>query len=662
MGLSRMEKVQLLGHKESREGVVKELQRLGMMQVTDLRETLKDSPYEQFLLREDVKDEDLEKKRLQLGYGLDYLEGFQKRSLAESFLPAKVSLSQKEFLDILHNFDYERVCQTCQELEGSLKGLESEHQRLLREEKELTPWRCLELPLEEIRETRETKVVPGTVPSRLFPEMEGSLAEVASEVSLEMVKETKTLKYCLLVYHKSHDEKIAPILKEFKFIPVSLPLLKGKPEEILKNISRRLFQIEEEKEVLRGKSRDLLKERPKLAAVYDHLTNLRERKHIQNFFAETRKTFLLTGWLRKKDFLDFEKGMEKKFPQVAITRIEPGEGEYPPVALENRKLVKPFEVVTNLYGFPHHRELDPTPFLSPFFFLFFGLCLTDAGYGLILMFLSWLGLKKMKGGGRKFFQLLFLGGVSTFIAGALTGGWFGIELGKLPSFLHPLKAIVLFNPLTQPMVFFKLSLALGFIQVCFGTVIKLFRNIKDREWADAVFVEGSWLIIFLGVLFLILGKNILGGNGVVLGKWLFIGGCFSRVVLSGLVRKRKAVGVGLGLVLLLDGLKNLLGNVLSYSRLMALGMATGVIAMVVNIVALLARQMVPFVGWIAMIIVLIGGHLFNIAINTLGSFVHSSRLQFVEFFPYFFEGGGEPFEPFKVQNEYVRVESEVGLG
>ncbi len=657
MGLSKMEKVRLLGHKESREGVVQELQRLGIMQVTDLRESWKDSPYEQFLTREDTKDEDLEKKRLQLGYGLDYLDGFQKRSLAESFLPAKVSLSQKGFLDILHNFDYQRVCQTCQKLEGSLKGLESERQSLLREEKELTPWRCLALPLEEIRETRETKVVPGMVPARLCKEMEGKLAEVSSEVSLEVVKETKTLKYCLLVYHKSHDEKISSILKEVKFIPVSLPLLEGRPEEILKNIPGRLLQIEKEKDVLRGKSRELLKERPKLAAVYDHLANLRERKHIQNFFAETRQTFLLTGWLRRKDSPDFEKVMREKFPQVAITRIEPGEGENPPVALENRRLVKPFEVVTNLYGFPHHRELDPTPFLSPFFFIFFGLCLTDAGYGLVLMFLSWLGWRKIKGGA-KFFQLLFLGGVSTFIAGALTGGWFGIEPGKLPSFLHPLNSIVLFNPLTQPMVFFKLSLALGFIQVCFGTGIKFVRNIKERAWADAIFVEGSWLTIFLGILLLVLGKNILGGNGAVLGKWLFIGGSFSRVVLSGLVRKQKAVGMGLGLVLLLDGLKNLLGNVLSYSRLMALGMATGVIAMVVNIVALLARQMVPFVGWIAMILVLIGGHLFNIAINTLGSFVHSSRLQFVEFFPYFFEGGGEPFEPFRVQNEYVRVENE----
>jgi len=651
-----MEKVQLLGHKESREEVVEKLQNLGLMQIADLRETLKDSPYEQFLLQEESKDEDLEKKRLELGYALDYLDSFQKRSLAESLFPAKVSLSQKEFLDILQHFNYEGICQACQKLEGDLKELETERQRLLKEEKELSPWRSLDMPLEEIKETRETKIVPGTVPIRLFESLEGKLKETSPEVSFAVVAETKTVKCCLLVYHKSQEEKIVPLLREFNFMLFSPPLLKGKPGEILAGISRRFSLIEEEKEVLRSKSRDLLKERPKLATVYDYLTNLKERKYVRNFFLETRQIFLLTGWIRRRDFPKFEKVLKKKFPQVEVTRVKPGEGDNPPVALENKRLVKPFEVITNLYGFPHHRELDPTPFLAPFFFLFFGLCLTDAGYGLILMFLSWLGWRKIKGGS-KFFQLLFLGGVATFLAGALTGGWFGIELGKLPPFLRPLKAIVLFNPLEQPMVFFGLSLALGFIQVWFGMIIKLVRDIKERAWADAVFSEGSWMVIFVGILLLAIGKNLFGEGGVVLGKWLLLGGCFGRVVLRGLVSRQKVAGVGMGLALLLDGLKNLLGNVLSYSRLMALGMATGVIAMVVNLIALMATG-IPFIGWGLMIVILIGGHLFNIAINTLGSFVHSSRLQFVEFFPYFFEGGGDPFEPFRTQNEYTVIESE----
>ncbi|MCD5402139.1 hypothetical protein LR013_06115, partial [candidate division NPL-UPA2 bacterium] len=208
MGLCRIEKVQLLGHKESREEVVKELQKLGLVQIADLRESLKGSPYEQFLLQGELKDEDLEEKRLELGSALNYLDGFQKRSLAESLLPAKVSLSQKDFLDILRHFDYRGTCQICQKLEGDLKELETERQRLLREEREFFPWRSLNIPLEEIKETRKAKVVSGTVPARFFEALKEKLKEASPEVSLEIVEETKMVKYCLLVYHKSHEESI----------------------------------------------------------------------------------------------------------------------------------------------------------------------------------------------------------------------------------------------------------------------------------------------------------------------------------------------------------------------------------------------------------------------------------------------------------------------
>ncbi|MCK4262366.1 V-type ATP synthase subunit I, partial [bacterium] len=190
---------------------------------------------------------------------------------------------------------------------------------------------------------------------------------------------------------------------------------------------------------------------------------------------------------------------------------------------------------------------------------------------------------------------------------------------------------------------------------CFGTIIKLIKDVREKEWADALFSEGAWLLVFAGILVLVLGGGLIGPGAKTIGKWLLISGASTRVILRGLCRERKLAGIGIGLILLLDGLKNLLGNVLSYSRLMALGMATGVIAMTVNLVATLARDMIPLFGWLAMIVILIGGHIFNIAINTLGGFVHTTRLQFVEFFPYFFEGGGKAFEPFRAQNKFTVV-------
>ena len=674
MALSRMTKIQIVGHNSAREEVVAELQRLGLVEITDLRETFtaeapqgsadsqavplgKDSEYEEFLLKGEDRDEQLEKKQLEIEHALSYLSQFEKRSLGESFFPAKVNLSKEEFLHIIHNFDYAQILKACQELERDLKELEAKAVKLARQANDLLPYEGLNIPLEELKETRETKVTLGTVPNRnLDPQgMRERMDEVTKGVTIQVIQETKSVKYCLLIYLKYYQEEISNILREFEFTSVNFPGLRGKPKDILKDIKSRLQKAEEEKDILIAKSQEMLKERAKLMAVHDHLANLRGRKDIQNLFARTEETFLMAGWIKRNHLENLKKSLERKFPEIDISPIKPEKGERPPVELENRRLVRPFEMVTNLYGLPHSRELDPTPFLAPFFFLFFGLCVSDAGYGLILLALTLLGMKKMKVGG-ELFRLLALGGVATFICGALMGGWFGIDVAKVPSAPRFLKSVVLFNPLEQPMTFFKLALALGFGQICFGTVIKLIKDVREKKWSDALFSEGSWLLIFAGILVLVLGEGLIGPGAKTLGKWLVISGSLSRVILRGLFRERKLAGIGLGLILLLDGLKNLLGNVLSYSRLMALGMATGVIAMTVNLVAGLARDTIPLFGWLAMIMVLIGGHIFNIAINTLGSFVHTTRLQFVEFFPYFFEGGGKAFEPFRTKNEFTLIQ------
>ncbi len=674
MGLCRMEKVQLLGHKESREGVVKELQRSGIMQIADLRETLKDSPYEQFLLQGEFKDEDLEKKRLELGSALNYLDSFQKRSLAESLLPAQASLSQKDFLDILRHFDYQEICQTCRKLEGDLKELESEHQRLLREERELSPWRSLNIPLEEIKETRETKVISGTVPGRLFAALKEKLKEASPEVSLEVVEETKTVKYCFLVYHKSHEENISSLLKEFNFTLFSPPPLKGKPGEILTEISQRLSQIEKEREVLRRKGRELLKERVKLAAVYDHLTNLQERKHIENFFAGTEQTFLLSGWLRKRDFPNLEKVLRQKFPQVELARIKPEEGEKPPVDLENSRLVRPFEVVTNLYGLPHHRELDPTPLLAPFFVLFFAISLTDAGYGIVLSLLACLGLKKLNlgEGGRKLFRLLFLGGIMTIVTGLLTGGIFGIDFTEVsPSWewLKELRArLMLFDPLEDFLVFMLITLGLGFAQIIFGILVKIYENIREGDWEGALGERFPWLLLLPGLLLLGLVKSpeiiTLGLVEVSpfqefwggIAKGMIFLGAGTIFLVSGRGIKNIFARVGQGFFSLYQAI-GYFGDVLSYIRLFALGLATLALAMAINTIAATVAD-IPFLGPLAFLIVpliLIFGHLSNLLINVLSGFIHSTRLQFVEFFTKFFEGGGKPFKPFREENRYIRV-------
>ncbi|MCK4325711.1 hypothetical protein KAW55_03045, partial [bacterium] len=201
-----MAKIQIVGHNLAREEVVAELQRLGLMEITDLRETFKDSEYEEFLLKGEDGDERLEKRQLEIESALSYLAQFEKRGPGESFFPARVNLSKDEFLNIIQNFDYARFCQACQKLEQELKEMEANRLKLSRQAVELRPWQRLNIPLEELRETRETKVSLGTVSNRDFgPQgMKERTEEVSREIFIQVIEETKSVKYCLLLYLKEH--------------------------------------------------------------------------------------------------------------------------------------------------------------------------------------------------------------------------------------------------------------------------------------------------------------------------------------------------------------------------------------------------------------------------------------------------------------------------
>lgn len=650
MALSRMIKVQIVSLECHRDGVVSELQDAGLVEIEDL----KDSPYrakhEVAPLR--AKD-DAVKSLSETEHSLKFLSKFRKKSLSEFFLPKKVSLSEEHFRQIVSKFPVDEAIRNCDQIESSLRETILEEDKLLKDKNELLIWQDLDIELDELRATRETNLAIGSVPRERFDEFSKKVKEIAGETFLNGVTETKTDKYFILIYLREYEEKISRLLRENGFSHTSLPALSGKPKDALKNIDERLAEIGIEKEKIKKEGEHLSGENSEaMMVVSDYLSRIKERKEVQSLFLKTNETFIVTGWMREEDFPALKKRLSHKFAELALAKIKPKKGETPPVALKNKKSIAPFEMVTKLYGFPHHREFDPTPFLAPFFFVFFGLCLSDVGYGVALMALSLLGMKKMKVG-RELFQLFLLTGASSVVAGVLLGGWLGIEIGSLPLFLQQL---VVLNPMETPIYFLYLALALGTVQITFGTVIKLLQGIKNKEWRSALFSEGAWLIIFAGILLLMLGEALIGTSAVAVGKWVAISGALIYIFLRGVGKEEKLKSIALGPLLLLNGLKDLLGNVLSYSRLMALGIATAVIAMTVNIIAALALETIPLIGWVIMIIILVGGHIFNLAISTLGAFIHTTRLQFVEFFPYFFTGGGRAFEPFRRKDEFTILE------
>ncbi|RLE06840.1 V-type ATP synthase subunit I, partial [Candidatus Aerophobetes bacterium] len=318
---------------------------------------------------------------------------------------------------------------------------------------------------------------------------------------------------------------------------------------------------------------------------------------------------------------------------------------------------KPFEIVTELYGIPRYFEIDPTPFLAPFFAVFLALCLTDGGYGVILALLAYFIPKKVQVGesGKRLFSILFISGLLTIVVGTITGGMFGIQISQLPAFFAPLKRLTLFDPLKQPMVFLVISLALGVVHLLLGIVLAFWEDLRKGDINSAILDHLSWIVLILGVILFGLSKlGVLGKSFTTPGLIMSLSAAIILFLFAGRKSKSLFVRFGKG-AFELYGLISLFGDVLSYSRLLALGLATSVIATVVNLIANMASG-IPLIGPVCMVIILILGHLGNIAINTLSGFIHTARLQFVEFFGKFYEGGGKNFTPFKQEGKYTIME------
>jgi V/A-type H+-transporting ATPase subunit I len=408
-----------------------------------------------------------------------------------------------------------------------------------------------------------------------------------------------------------------------------------KVKKIMEKIQGEIEEKGKRLEKLEREGQNLFVHREKLMLLHDVLLNEREKIFSYRLLGETERVFYMEGWIRSSDAEKLKSKLRPYSDAMEIYSRDPLPEEEPPVILENSKSWKPFELVTKLYGLPQRGSFDPTLPMAPFFFLFVGLCVSEAGYGLLVTLLSLLLIKfaKPKGGLLQFLKLFTLLGISTTILGALIGGWFGF----------PIRRLMILDPLQDPLSFLILSLVLGFVQVWFGTFLNMINGIKNKLYLESIFAQGGWLLLLPCLVVYLQTKQSI---------W----GILSLVGAAGIIffasPSRNPFARFFGGLYSLYGISRYIADVLSYSRLLALGLATSVIAMVVNTLCQTALG-IPWVGWLLAALIFIGGHLFNLCISFLGAFVHSMRLQFVEFFSKFFKSGGKPFSPFELENKFV---------
>lgn len=382
----------------------------------------------------------------------------------------------------------------------------------------------------------------------------------------------------------------------------------------------------------------------------------KDRFAVVNDAKSTQYTVVFDGWIKEESRAKIEAEFNEKEIAAVFSKLPLEDGEEPPVEIENSNLIEPFEAVTRLYGLPGYKDLDPTVFLAGFFFLFFGLSLTDVGYGLALVVASIfiLTVCKVTKATRSFAKLLLFIGMATVLVGMLFGGYLGLDPSFLPESIQSLQK---FDPIGNPLPVFYLALSLGVVQIMFGMVLKIYSDARNGQLVNGILDQGPWLSMFcIGILYILTSIGFVCIIPVEKISNLAIVSTVLILLASG----RKGENILQKIISAVAGLYegvSYFSDILSYSRLLALGLATSALAFAINLIAEMVSG-VPYVGIILSAVVLFIGHVFTLAINTLGAFVHSARLQFVEFFGKFITGTGKEFSPLSRKERYITIDDD----
>lgn len=507
----------------------------------------------------------------------------------------------------------------------------------------LAPWLTVDVPLGGA--DGALAVFFGTAGLNVTDDALKALADsLDGLLTWQQASSDRSLRYLLVMCHGSVKERALSALRDLGFSTVSFRGMTGTAKENDKALAENLAALEKERQEIEQRIAGLGGKREALLEASDRAAIALRREEAKSRLVGTDKVFLLEGWLPADRCAALEKALEPF--TCAIETREPTEDEYPqvPVQLKNNKLTRPLNMVTEMYSLPAYGTLDPNPLMAPFFILFYGIMMADMGYGLLMMIASVIISKKYrpKGTSGELFSLLGLCGISTFIMGALTGGFFGDFLTQLVAIVSPGTVFALpklFDPLDDLTMILIGSMALGMVQIVTGMAISLIEKCKRKKFLDAFFEEITWWIVFIGIALLALGK----------GAAVLYVGC--ALVLLGPIVQGKGWGKLTGVFgSVYNHVTGYFGDILSYTRLMALMLAGSVIAQVFNMLAAMPGNVIAF------IIISMLGNAMNFGLNLLGCYVHDLRLQCLEFFNKFYVDGGKPFRPMTLDTEYVDLQ------
>ena len=647
MAILKMKKLRLMAVRSKKDELLRELIRHGCVEFSELEGEIQGSQLENLVSRESSDTATLKSQYTSLNHAIALLNTYAPKK--EKMLSAKPELEDVVFLDDTGLTGALRIAETIEGYDSRIKRISAEESRQRSIIESLQPWLDLDLPL-NTEGTERCGVLMGTISGKIpLDQVQAAIEAVDEESELFQINEDKRDRYVLLVAMREKIPAMQECLRGFAFSASNMSGMNGTAKECMLQARQQLNELAKEKAgcveniVAEAVRRDELK----LAA--DRVSTKIALAEADEKLYGTESTVVMEGWIPEER----EEELIKVFEDFgcAWETLTPEESEYPevPVKLRNNKLTNALNMVTDMYSLPAYGSLDPNPLMAPFFILFYGLMMADMGYGLLMIIAALVAMKKIKPrrGTLSFCQLLLYGGISTFVMGALTGSFFGNALEQIGIILDLGEGWgvlpALFNPMTDSMMVLIGAMVLGLIHLNTGMVINFVKKVKRGQLADGIWEEGALWVTFIGAGLLALGLGNIAGVPVVLVIGLLM-------VFYGGSRSAKGFGKLLSIfTTLYNTATGWFGDILSYSRIMALMLAGSVIATVFNTIGAIANNIVFFA------VIFIIGHSLNFALNLLGCYVHDLRLQCLEYFGKFYEDGGRPFNPLEVQTKYYNV-------
>lgn len=646
MAIVDMSKFYLLAFKEKRESLLKELQKFKYVHLVDSGNDFSKEDLSAVSRSEELIDIDdyLNKSK----YVIERLEKIEdKKPALEALKEGKKHFTYEEIKNRARKFNFSQIYKEISSIIDEIEKKEAENQEILNKVSELLPYKEIDLPLEDLKLTKFSKIYLGTIPQRYKENFEELLKENDS-VYFDVLHTDKNYAYYLIICHKSDDEDVIDAFRKMGFTLVNFKE-KGTINENINSLRERKSQNLDSIDTLNKELKNYLKYLDDFKIYYEYQSNEKLKVISSEKFLRTKNLDLIEGYVPSKFLKSFEEAIQLICgDDYYLYKKEADRNSHEvPIMLKNNKFVGPFEMLTEMYSMPKYNEIDPTPFFAPFYFIFAGIMIGDLGYGLLVFIGSLLALRffNLDKATKRFMTFFNYLSISAMIFGLVFGSFFG-GIIPLPTLINPAEDI---------MEMLMLSLLLGGVHIFFALGIKAYMDIRDNKPKDAFYDVGLWYMALIGAIGYGLSKAV-SMNPIVV-KILFYAMIIAMVgivLTGGRSEKTTLAKFGWG-VYALYGISSYIGDFVSYLRLMALVLSGSFIGLAVNMIAGMLFGS-SIIGKLFAIVIFLVFQAFNCFLCYLSAYVHTARLTYVEMFNKFYEGGGVPFKKMVEDSKYFNID------